>query len=149
MRTPEKLTLSKSFCKQRGMSRRSKGGEEQMATRSFVCFSVCLHSGEKKINLCGKKRNWKREWTGNVPRRREGWKLGNWVYSGKRNLWWQKKLERLVLYKPIAGICTTAALENVFQAVLSLFSTNEMEVLDTVLSLCEEFSQFTGGMRIS
>lgn len=56
MRTPEKLTLSKSFCKQRGMSRRSKGGEEQRATRSFVCFSVCLHSGGKNQFVWEKKK---------------------------------------------------------------------------------------------
>lgn len=54
MRTPEKLTLSKSFCKQRGMSRRSKGGEEQMA-HLFVFLFVCIQ-GEKNQFVWEKKK---------------------------------------------------------------------------------------------
>lgn len=73
------------------MSRRSKGGEEQMATRSFVCFSVCLHSGGKKSICVGKKE------IGNENGRamyREGGRVGSWeigftlvkeIFDDKRN----------------------------------------------------------------
>lgn len=159
MRTPEKLTLSKSFCKQRGMSRNT-GGEEQTAICNSLngLFCVCLQFWKinkkiKKINFCGKKKKLGPRMDRQCTEKAERWKLRNWVYSGKRNLWWQKKLERLLLYKPIAGICTTAALGKiVFHAALTLSNTKEMEVLATVLSPCEmqrECSKFTHGMRTS
>lgn len=63
-----------------------------MATRSFVCFSVCLHSGEKKNQFV-----WEKKEIGNENGRamyREGGRVGSWeigftlvkeIFDGKRN----------------------------------------------------------------
>lgn len=63
-----------------------------MATRSFVCFSVCLHSGKKKNQFVWEKKKLENE--NGRAMYREGGRVGSWeigftlvkeISDGKRN----------------------------------------------------------------